>query len=240
MTALRVAHLSGRWDRSRQTLHDQLAHVSKTVDVMTFTEVADGTRRLALTLPGWSTGHYKLKKGEARGRAECAVMTRDSVWTMKRFATKMLGPDLGVGLATTAAFAQLTHKDGTKMVISVSHLPSAVEGDWDGKRAKAYRSAVENWRKTNLEWRKVYKPDVEIANADWNLNAHRDWVQKWLRKAWPGLRLPSVLPKGGTHGSRLIDFPITRGANGVRFTLYAANKASDHRAIRISGQHVKK
>jgi hypothetical protein len=242
MASLRAAHLSGKWDGSNATLKAQIEHVSKTVDVMTFTEVADGTRHNMLKLDGWTTGQYKLKKGEAKGRAECAIMTRDSAWRMNRCSQKKIGPDLGLGLATWVVFAYLTHaKTGEKFVVSTCHMQSGVEGDWQGAKAKQYRKSLELWRKTNLEWREKYTPDAEMAVADWNLNAHKKWVQDFFAKAWPGLRMPKKLPAGGTHaGGRLIDFPLLRNVGAAAFTIYAANKASDHKAIRISGQIAKK
>ena len=75
--------------------------------------------------------------------------------------------------------------------------------------------------------------------ADWNLNLHRVWVRAYLRATFPAFRAPQKRPAGGTHGARLIDFPIGLRIVGLTMRVLREESdvldASDHLPIRIRG-----
>jgi hypothetical protein len=231
------AHLSSKWNRPRWTLKRQLRRAEKRgATWLTLTEVADGKRPEAVKLPGWSKAH-QTDPAQPFDLGECAILVKDSEWAIIRWRTYVIGPDLGPGNRIVMTIALLRHRlTGGTLLLSTSHMPSGIEGAWQGRRARHYRQALDRWRRINLAWRRAFKPDNEATVADWNLNFHQQWVRAFFRGAWPGLEEPHSLPKGGTHGPRLIDMIRTRGwVNAVRVTIRSSRGASDHRELWVYG-----
>lgn len=236
---VRAAHLSGKWNRSPRSLRRQLKRAAKRgATWLTLTEVADGKRPDAVRLPGWSKAHAVDGPGGKRfDLGECAIMARDDTWRIVKWRAYVIGPDLGPGNRIIMVMALLEHvHDGTTVLVSTSHLPSAVEGAWQGRRADQFRLAVDRWRRVNLAWRRAYKPDAEATVADWNLDYFRAWVVAYMADAWPGLDSPRgrLLPERGTHGRRLIDMARVRGMV-VGLTVRSPLGASDHRELWLDG-----
>lgn len=234
----KAAHLSGRWDRPPRSLRRQLRRAAKRgATLLTLTEVADRGRPDAVRLPGWTTCQDVDGPGGSRfDLGECAIMVDDDAWRVLRWRTYVIGPDRGPGNRVIMVMALLASREtGRTLLVSTSHLMSGVEGNWRGQRAAFFRQDVDRWRRINLTWRRAFKPDAEATVADWNLDLHRAWVEAYLEDAWDGLDAPLRLPKGGTHGRRLIDFPRTRRLGTVNLRIRSSLGASDHRELWWSG-----
>ncbi|MBB3041233.1 hypothetical protein [Nocardioides soli] len=231
---LRAVHLSGRYDRSPESLREQLEAAARRADVITVTEVdrpqrGDVLRGLA--------GFRLLRRGNGQ-RGESAILVRTAVWEVVAWDAVMLVKDLdGQRGGQVAPIALLRHRaTGCTLLVSTTHTSAGVEAGWAASaRAREHRDAVAVWRHTVLAWRRRYRPDGELVVADWNLDALRPWVRAWIRSAWPGLTLPKRLPKKGTHGRRLIDWCLTRRIHRPRIRVMALTPASDHRGIHITG-----
>jgi hypothetical protein len=230
------AHLSSKWNRPRWTLKRQLRRAAEQgATWLTLTEVADGKRPEAVHLPGWSKAH-QTDPAKPFDLGECAIMAKDSEWEIRRWRTYVIGPDLGPGNRIVMVIALLRHRlTGSTLLLSTSHMPSSVEGEWQGRRANQYRLALDRWRRINLAWRRAFQPDSEAAAADWNLDYRKPWVRAFFRGAWPGMSEPDMLPKAGTHGPRLIDMIRTRGWDRVKVRIRSARGASDHRELWVHG-----
>lgn len=231
-------HISSKWNRPRLTLTRQLRRARKKgATWITLTEVADGKRPEAVKLPGWSKAQ-QTDSSKSFDLAECAILVEDDTWAIVRWRTYVIGPDLGPGNRIVMVMALLRHRvTGATSLLSTSHMPSAVEGAWDGRRAGHYRQALDRWRRINLAWRRAFRPDNEAAVADWNLDFRKRWVRAFFRGAWPGLDEPNPdrFPKKGTHGPRLIDMIRTRDWQNVRLTTRRALLASDHWELWVHG-----
>ena len=231
---VKAAHLSGRWDRKAWRLRRQLKRAARRgPTVITLTEVADRDRPKAVRLPGYAKVQVADGPGGKRfDLGECAMLIKRDTWKVQRSRVYVLGPDRGPGNRVIALMALLKHVEtGLTLVVGTSHLMSAVEGDWSGRRASFYRTDMDRWRRIFVSWRRAFKPDAEVAVADWNLDLHRSWVAQHLDEAWGGHENPRQLPKRGTHGKRLIDFPRTRGVRALRLRVRSSLGASDHNEL---------
>lgn len=234
----KAAHLSGRWDRSAHALHQQLRRAAKRgATLLTLTEVADGKRPGVVHLEGWTACHdVDGKGGKMFDRGECAILARDDTWKVLRWRSYVIGPDRGPGNRVIIVMALLEHLGtGKTLLVSTAHLMSAVEADWRGRRAGFYRQDLDRWRFIHASWVRMFKPDAEATVADWNLDLHRAWVRDALDGAWDRLNAPRQLPRGGTHGARLIDFPRTRNLGTVNLAIRSSLGASDHQEMWWSG-----
>lgn len=238
VTGVRIAEISSRFDRSPASLLADVEAAAEWADIILLTEVTRFGRRKTLhdfaKREGW-TRHQDIDSGDA---SEVAILTRDSKWQAHGFKAQVLGPDLGPGGRIIGGIACLVHKNGTRFVVSVSHLPASVEGAWGSTRARAYRAAVRQLRDAHAAARRQLNPHAEAAFGDWNLNLHKTWVREWIAKAWPTLTVPraSVIPKGGTHaGGRLIDWFVRRNLYITAWRVMPASEGSDHRSIRVAG-----
>lgn len=242
VTDFHVDQFSGRWDRKPAAVERQTARSVKDMDrtIILLTEVANDARARAALRGARTSGHrWHMVRDADADMGEVAILVRLDVWEVLRERVKVLGPDLGPGGRVIGAFALLRNRyTGHTLVVSTAHLPASVEGDWTtGHRAAEHRKAVDVWRRTHRAWRRAFKPDAELAWADWNLNLHRDWVADWIDEAWPALDLPSeaVIPSGGTHaGGRLIDWFVCRGLRVRSWRILRWPWASDHHGNRAA------
>ncbi|MDF1603412.1 hypothetical protein [Nocardioides sp. YIM 152315] len=231
---VRLAHLSGRYNRPAWLLRRQLRDAAVSADIITVTEVDRPKRGKALRdVPGF----LALRHGGGGDWGESAVLFRDGVWRVRRVGYYLLARDLdGMRKGQVAVLALLEHvSTGRTLLVSVTHTPSGVEAAWSSARARQYRDTSQTWRRLVREWRRDHRPDAELLVADWNLDAHKPWVREHTHAAWPGMKQVSPPPIGGTHGKRLIDWPLTRRVRGVKVRILAKTAASDHRPIGITG-----
>lgn len=235
-TRVRITQLSGRYDRSPNSLRQSVAAAIDDSDIVLLTEVAGVRRRAVLqSFPGW-TLHQDVEHGDA---AEVAILTRDAVWSTRHFGAHVLAPDLGPGGRVIAGLAVLRHVHSRRLfMVSVSHLPATVEGNYAGARGQAHNDAVKRLSALHRAMRRTYRVKAEAAFADWNLNLHKQWVQVWIRKAFASATIArsEVIPAGGTHaGGRLIDWFVRRGWRVETWKILPVSYASDHRGIRVTG-----
>ncbi|HSX68117.1 hypothetical protein [Nocardioides sp.] len=234
-TELRIDEISSRWDRPVASLKADIDRSSAAADVILLTEVYDRRAALARIVPaGWT-----LHQVTGSDLAEVAILTRDAEWVALHYSANVVGPDPGPGNRVVCGLAVLEHTNGHRFMVSISHMPSGVESNWAGKRARIYRRAVKGIEKLHTDRFFTYAPNAEAAFADWNLNAHRRWVRAYFKSAVRRMTFPraAIVPKGGTHaGGRLIDFFLRRGWRVNRWVILPATDGSDHRAIRVHGQ----
>jgi hypothetical protein len=232
--AVEIHHLSSRYDRSPRTLRSALNRSRRLgATIITVTEVDRPRRTRALWRWARWRGWVVVQDRTSRKTAETALLVDARVWIVRRQHTHVIGPD-DAGRPVLAVMALLAHRaSGRKLLVSTSHLLSSVEGAWAGRRAARHRDHVEAWRQANRRWRERHRPDAEVAVADWNLDLRRPWVREWVRGAWPGMRTPPRIPRVGTHGPRLIDWPLVRGVDVIGFDVLDAHPHSDHRGIRL-------
>lgn len=226
-----------RWDRSPQSLASSLnSSRDDGATVICLTEVADGKR--PDTLRAWCTKNTwgKLQDNDPWQKGETAILINYTEWFLVDWATVRIGPDLGPGLPVVATLALLKHREtDVTVLVSVSHLPSAVESIWSlkgSKRALAYRRCVINYRKAVTEWRKEFKPDLEAISADWNLDINKSWVRNYLEATWRQHDLVRLGTKEPTHGNRKIDAWLLKDAKG-KTDVMEAHPSSDHRATEL-------
>lgn len=232
---LHVDHMSSRFDRTPLSLFNAIRDSIKAgAEILTFTEVANDRRAAQLRAFGW-----KVLRDDRGDLGEVAIAFNPQVWAVEKHRTYVLGPDSGPGGREVAIVALLRHVATKRtLLISTSHMPSAVEGRWGAltRRVRVYQSSLQNWRRIIRHWYRTEVPDGILITADWNLNLHRAWVRAYFRAAWPGVRIPVAWPKQGTHaGGRLIDFPLGRRIRTLVFAVLPADPSSDHRRIRIRG-----
>lgn len=235
MTAeLHLEHLSGRWDKEAALLDADVSEAQGHVDIMTLTEVRDGLRPDVLPRRGWT-----VLQDRANGdMAECAILVRDETWRVAHWRAEVLGPDMGPGGRVVGVFAVLVHRrTGLRVVVGTAHLPSAVEGTWlrRGRRVVVHQRSVQRARRRMRRMYRRFGCDAALFAADWNVNLRRDWVQRWVRAAWPVMRTPKHIPNRGTHRSRLIDWPVARRIPNLTMRILPPTPASDHRRIRVTG-----
>lgn len=230
---LRATHLSGRYNRPAWLLRRQVRDAAVSADIITLTEVDRPKRgRVLRQVPGFTLLRYG--SGDA---GESAILVRDGVWHVEHWGIRMLATDLdGVRKGQVAVIALLEHvSTGRTLLVSTTHTPAGVESAWGAARARQYRSTERAWRGLVREWRREHRPDSELLTADWNLCQHQPWVREHTAQAWPGMRQVRPVPVGGTHGKRLIDWPLTRRVRGVKVRILPKAAASDHRGIHITG-----
>ena len=123
-------------------------------------------------------------------------------------------------------------KTGRKVLVSVVHLPSNVEGDWrDGAyRVFVWRDAQKNWKRIINDLRKQHGGKVMYV-ADWNLNFKRLRFRALMKTLYPTLKLTWKPPFGaaGTHHKRIIDATVTNMRIVQKARLIRDDNSSDHR-----------
>jgi hypothetical protein len=134
-----------------------------------------------------------------------------------------------------AAVAVLKHKhSNNKIVVSVVHLPSSVEGQGrvEGGRRDEWYEARRNWVRRVKQLRRKYDADAMMIIADWNIDLKRAWVRTLIKSLFPTWRwVWNEFPNIGTHGNRLIDFTLIKGKLRIakKPKIHRITGASDHR-----------
>lgn len=245
---VQLDHHSSKWNRSRASLVAGLkASLDDGSSIVTVTEIDLDRRGAHLddALPG-----TQVCRGKAGDTGEVAIIVNTGVWQVVEYGVHVVGADTGPGVRVIAVVAALMHRaTGHRLIVATSHLPSAVEGAYRvrdlggrltatplGRRAVEHQRAVRRTREHVREAYARYHADAWVFTSDWNLNVRRRWVRAWVRAVWPGCQLPAHLPAEGSHGDRLIDWPIGRGwFPTLSLRVLDKTPASDHRPIRVAG-----
>lgn len=204
------------------------------------TEMADPKRAAALQVKGCTVTH-----DGGPGKGECAIITRDSRWTVKEqhwFKLTEGGGKARLHNPIYAVAAVLERPGGRTIVLTGVHLPAHVETRWRliplPARLKArvlarrssvvgtYAKALVEWRKRTMALAAKVKADDIVAPADFNLNAHAGWVQALFAEAWPELHIRASLHPD--LGNRTVGFVLTTMRKKSAQVLTA--HASDHNA----------
>lgn len=231
--SLRLDHLASKWDRSVESLRaDVDRSIGQGANVVSLTEVADGRRWKALDVVGWITCQDRTpwQAGES------AILVDNSWGEVLEWTTEQIGPDLGPGNAVYAIVAAIKiHATGKTLLVAEAHLPSSVEGNWKARRGSEFRKMSRNYKRLVRRFRKKYKPDAECVWADWNLNLNLAWVRAWAKSLWAKRKTlgKRKTPAKGTHGPRLIDWPVTHGLRRRKLTILPKTDGSDHRGARL-------
>lgn len=233
---VRLDHLASKWNRSPESLRaDVLRSIRHGANVVSVTEVADGKRWKALLHEGWTT----CQERDPWQAGESAILV-DGAWgDVLEWRTEQIGPDLGPGNAVYAIVAVIKiHATGKTLLVAEAHLPSSVEGKWKARRGAEFRKMVRNYKRLVREFRRKYKPDAECVWADWNLNLNLAWVRSWARAIWAKRKTlgKQKTPAKGSHGGRLIDWPVTHGLRRRELTVLPLTDGSDHRGVRLDAE----
>lgn len=231
---VRVGHLSSRWDRPGSALRRSVRALARSRDLLSLTEVGDAARAKALTLEAGELG-FDVHQGTRL--PECAILSRLEVWEAVRVKAFQVGPDLGPGGPVVFLLGLFRHREtGLLFLFGTFHFPASVEGTWraKGARVRAYLAAVLAARRIVRAWIRTYHPHGAMLLGDWNLSAFLAWVRAYLKATFPKWRLPS-LGNRGSHGPRLIDFPLTWRMIAVAFRVLPNDGSSDHDPVVVSG-----
>lgn len=233
---VRLDHLASRWDRSPDSLHaDVRRSVHQGAHVISVTEAADGKRWQALAVDGWTTCQDRTpwQAGES------AILVDDDFGEVIDWRTEQIGPDLGPGNAVYAIVAVIKiHATGKLLLVAEAHLPSSVEDKWKARRGSEFRKMVRAYKRLVRRMRKKCRPDAECVWADWNLNLNLAWVRAWARLLWARRKTlgKHKTPAKGSHGNRLIDWPITHGLRRRELTVLPMTDGSDHHAVSLAAE----
>lgn len=232
----RLDHLASKWNRSPESLGADIERsIRQGANVISCTEVADGKRWQALQVDGWTT----CQDRDPWQAGESAILVDDSFGDVLEWHTEQIGPDLGPGNAVYAVVAIVEIRDtGKILLVADAHLPSSVESKWKHRRGAEFRKMVHNYKRLVRRFRKKWKPDAECVWADWNLNLNLAWVRAWARSLWARRKTlgKRKTPGRGSHGNRLIDWPVTHGLRRRKLTVLPLTAGSDHRGVRLDAE----
>lgn len=225
-------HSSGRYDRPLSAVRSALKRYALAADLITLTETHRRSRE-DLSLDG-----YGLVKYLGPGAGDPAILFDEAVWSLAdRWSHQLTtheqrrGP--GGPRPPHATTALLRHKkSGRKVLVTVAHLPSHVEGDWfQGTwRVFVWRDAQKNWKRIINRLRKQNGGRV-VYVADWNINFKRRVFRALIKALYPRLRLAwrPPFPARGTHHKRIIDATVTNMRVVEEARLIRDDDSSDHR-----------
>lgn len=231
MSTFKHTHLSTRYDRPVDTLQKVLERYIETSDIITLTEVDSEKREKVIrSFPKWAS-----VTGDKTGRDDCAIMWHDDEWEVIHKETHNVGEYMAGNIA--AAYVVLKHVHSTmRIVVSVVHLPSSVQGQGRvvGGRAPAWFTARRRWVRRAHKLKRQHRADAILLVADWNIDLKRVWVRSLIKTLMPSYRFVwrnRAYQTIGTHGSRLIDFSVFKGKLRVhrRPDIHKITSASDHR-----------
>jgi hypothetical protein len=232
-------HSSSRFDRDLTVFERAIHRYMVEADLLTLTEVSKEAREKVLRHRA-AEENWGVITGDLSTRDDCAIMYDKDIWKVRYSEThevsrrtwRIFGHQ---SKPVAAVFGVLEHLDtGKRILVSVCHLPSSVEG----KHAKpasvaAWRAARRGWQKRWNRLAKVHEVDGVLVCGDWNVNIKRKFYQTMFKLLQPGMK-PTLdyrrMPVRGTHGHRLIDFTFIRGdvVTTFRPVVYAPDRSSDH------------
>lgn len=243
MTKFTHIHSSSRYDRSLASLEASAARYNSDAELVTYTEVEFERRERALRRANGKA--FGLVSGDESNANDCAI-----AYSKERFellyeeqfqnATQVIyrtdGHQRDLPYSTIGIFKD--KKNGKVFVVGVAHYASGVEGelyrnDQTYRRAIQWRQSTKNTKKRVNRLAKKYNADARMVVADWNVNFKKAWVRAMVKLIAPSYTnaWTNVNVSGGTHGNRIIDATILRGALKVKGSakLYADDASSDHR-----------
>lgn len=234
MPTVRHVHSSGRQDRSPESLARVVRGYTGPDDdwnVLTFTEVGKPKRAAALKAPGWDA--YTPD-----AQTDTAVMWDASVFKKVHTEVHTLTPKTFTDVSKIErhfrACCVVLDVGSSRFVQVVTHTPSGVQagnkfGNEHPDKVRVWKAALEGLSDYARQCRKRFEPDLLAVTADWNVDFHREYWRRYVGNQMDGLRLTWTgdMPKGGTHGKRLIDG--TWATRDGRARLLADDASSDHR-----------
>lgn len=241
---IRHIHSSSRFDRTPASLAKAAKRYAKQGDLMTYTEVEAEPREESLR--ALSRLGFGTVTGDKSYANDCAIQFRLSKLRMIEHGnepvttsryTNVKGLSRDPAYATWGVFEDLD--TGNVVVVVVAHLASSIEGNLRlGQRTARVVSFLTGFRgmkRIGKRLRKQHSADATMLVADFNLNFKLEWVRRLIKTLAPSYRHTwRVLPKGGTHGSRVIDATLLKGRLWVRGSavLMKDDPSSDHRPYR--------
>lgn len=232
-------HSSSRFDRDLAVFERAINRYMAESDLLTLTEITTEAREKVLRVAA-AEANWGVVAGDLSSRDDCAIMYDKDMWRVRHSETYEVSQKTWIifghqSKPVAAVFAVLEHlATGKKILVSVCHLPSSVEG----RQAKpasvaAWRSARRGWQRRWNKLAKIHQVNGVLVCGDWNVNIKRKFYQTMFKVIQPGMK-PTLdykrLPVRGTHGHRLIDFTFIRGDVTVTFrpVVYAPDRSSDH------------
>lgn len=240
MVIVRHVHSSGRYDRPEAAQERALlSYAARGAGIITLTEQANATHRRVLKNFEEKTG-YDIAQGIGGG-ADCAIAVDPEFEIVKVWADKATNKEQRRGPGGPPPSQYVTalvrhRKTRHKVLVSVLHTPSHVEGDWFKKgkfgghvwRVSVWLEAHKNWSAHLWKLRKQYKCKV-IMTSDWNINFKRAPFRALMKTLHPKLVLTwKKFPKKGTHTSRVIDATLTNCKVRAAAYLIVDDPSSDH------------
>lgn len=236
-------HSSGRFDRSGESLSHAARVYQTEADLITYTEVDFPERKKALRNTGKVA--FETLLGDQGHADDCAIQYNKARFTLQyhesfQNSTKVVyrtdGHVRDFPHSRIAVLRDLITND--VLIVCVSHYASHVEGEVRDRNTTFGR--VIQWRQSTRRSKnrvnqlaKIHKANGRLLIGDWNVNFKRLWVRSMIkafapafRSTWRNLRFA-----GGTHGPRVIDATLLRGAIKVRNSaeLHKDDPSSDHR-----------
>lgn len=214
-----VGHQSGRWDASDEAWSAGILQLRKAgARAISLTETGQDRRMAQILPPGWGLARVD----EAPGQSECSVMWNQKHWSLAsepyvtllsetRWRRSKSGALTLPIYGLTVPLRHVVTKRA--LLLGVLHSPSAVDGP-DGYsedtplRVRAHEETVDHVPEMWKVGRERHPAAARLLNADWNLDARKQWVQRWWDEEEPSLNSiwEGDLPDRGTHGPRVIDW----------------------------------
>lgn len=234
-------HSSSKWSRSNESLKRAVARYIQHAILITLTETELPRRKNALREICRVYG-YGFITGEFGNKNDGSIL-----FSLEEFEEvhsenhKLSNKVFKIGRHTTppsyATLGVLRHrKSGLILVVGVYHTPSSVEGDLyhhrKTSRVITWYANVRSLRKRANALKKHYHATAAIISCDWNINWHKKWVRALIKTMFPAWKSTwqRHVPKGGTHGRRLIDWSLVKGNVKVLSSdLFVDDASSDHR-----------
>lgn len=256
-TDIHVIEWSSKWSESPASLLGYLQEIARDQkpDAILITEMTGDPKRASLLENVEGYDYFHIPK---YGKRECAILWRAD-WQVKAgYAEDVSGGEtFRIGKKMRAfnhcATVVIDHPMGLRMLLSVDHMPSSVQGAKGLKgrldKVRTYRAVQKEWKAHIKDMTKRWNPDIVVAGGDFNLNWLLQWVRTYmshwrtagLKAAWTPKTLPE---KGGTikKARRIIDGLLVGTRNRYRYKVQRAyilpetkksRAASDHRAVGV-------
>jgi len=193
----RHIHCSSRFDRSAESLDNDLDDWREHSSIITLTEVDNNNRRAVLGAKGW--GYWNSPK--SRGQDNCAICWDSDVWRCQfrnvrklnnvPFTRSPTTDKLSAPLYSCSVVLKRVNSKH-KVLVSVTHMPAHVEGPnrwrhigdhWQARK-RAYLTSVANWADYTVDLERKHPTDAQLIVADWNLDLKNKWVQDMLDAKW--------------------------------------------------------
>lgn len=247
-------HCSSRFDRSAAELEEDLDQWMEKAQIITLTEVSNNRQASRMREKGWEYANAKQHDGQD----ECGIAwdlthwTRTQGWVVKLSNHRYYELNGRPAKPVYALTVLLRRKKSKhKMLVSVAHLPEAVEGDqgWNTEEARwrarkeAYISSNVNWKQAISKCVRQVKPHAVMITADWNLNLKEYWVRDFLQSKWGMTDLElawKVFPTESSsfQANKLLDGTLYWGLDPKDYawpamnpTLLGQRRANNHRPM---------